>query len=281
MAMHLSTLLSKIVAGFHRLVQSKAATYIRGAVWKNEHANNAFIVLGGTALLHYRSVMRTPLANVGGIVDRRRALESSIPARRHLSTSRPSSSTTSGGRPPSRASHPRIDDTSRTLCAASEAEPTVIAIDFRLTTTGDSVTDLGAPLGTDESYLLDTLADVGKKRIPVVVSTFLVRDNGPAGWRRLPNIFPDDTLPQRVVVGHINMPDDGRELPLHQPGMTADGRISELVCPHLQNRSSTSTKRKPIGTREPNRIRRSSKTIDGINSYWAASCQLRPFAPTS
>jgi CHASE2 domain-containing sensor protein len=114
---------------------------------------------------------------------------------------------------------------------AAESGAAVIGIDFRLTSpNADGRPGDDPAYAEEDEYLLETLNQVSAKT-PVVITTFLAavqaRD-GASRWRRLPNIYADESLP-RVRVGHLNMPRDARQVPLDMPSFDIDRQIPGRV----------------------------------------------------
>jgi len=101
--------------------------------------------------------------------------------------------------------------------AVANSGAKAIAIDFRLTSPSDTPGD-DPTRGDQNQYLLDTLWEIAARKIPVILTYFLV-DNGHDGWKKQANIFEDASLPPGISLGFINLPRDKRQIPLQ---MTAE-----------------------------------------------------------
>lgn len=103
----------------------------------------------------------------------------------------------------------------------ADAGAVVIGLDFHLKSPSSAPGD--DPIRADDNaHLLKTIRSITAKGVPVVLTHGLV-DNGHGEWQQEPNIFPNETLPTRVLLGHINIPRDRREIPLNMRGRDWSG----------------------------------------------------------
>ncbi len=105
--------------------------------------------------------------------------------------------------------------------AAAKAGAAVVVLDFQLKSpTGEPGDD--EVRKRDNEYLLNAVREITSKGIPVILTMGLV-DDGKGSWKREPNIFPDDALPQGARLGYINVPFDPRHIPLRTEAREWDG----------------------------------------------------------
>ena len=105
--------------------------------------------------------------------------------------------------------------------AAAKAGAAVVVLDFQLKSpTGEPGDD--EVRKRDNEYLLNAVREITQKGVRVVLSCGLVGE-GSGKWKREPNIFPDNALPQGARVGYINVPADPRQIPLRVRAMEWDG----------------------------------------------------------